>query len=196
MQLNKFGQISPSTFYKLSGGILESMFNGYGGEILYKPFDKNFAIGFESWKVYQRNYDQMFGTRDYNTLTGHLSFYLNEPRTNITFRMKGGRFLAEDSGISFDFWRVFYSGFRLGAFFTLTDISKEEFGEGSFDKGFYFHIPIEIFSNNYSKRNFGWGLRPLTRDGGASIIHSHPLWGVVNSSNQKQFNSHLRDFYD
>ena len=196
MQLNKFGQISPSIFYKISGGIFESMFNGYGGEILYKPFDKNYAIGIETWKVFQRVYDQMFGTRDYETTTGHLSLYLREPRTNINFKMKGGRFLAEDSGISFDFWRVFDSGFRLGAFFTLTDISKEEFGEGSFDKGFYFHIPIEIFTNSYNKRNFGWGLRPLTRDGGASLTHSHPLWGVVHSSSQHEFTSHLRDFYD
>ncbi|EKO36033.1 putative uncharacterized lipoprotein YjbH [SAR86 cluster bacterium SAR86E] len=196
MQLNKFGQFSPSIFYKFSGGILESMFNGYGGEILYKPFEKNHAIGFEAWKVFQRNYDQMFGIRDYNTLTGHLSFYYTEPKSNVTFRMKGGKFLAKDSGISFEFWRVFYSGFRLGAFFTLTDISKEEFGEGSFDKGFYFHVPLEIFSNSYNRRNFGWGLRPLTRDGGAALIHSHPLWGIANSSNNNSFNRHVADFYD
>ena len=110
--------------------------------------------------------------------------------------MKGGKFLAKDSGIRFDFWREFYSGFRLGAFFTLTDISKEEFGEGSFDKGFYFYIPIEIFSNTYNRRSFGWGLRPLTRDGGASVIHSHPLWSVANSSDKQKFNRHLPDFYD
>ena len=85
---------------------------------------------------------------DYKTTTGHISFYYHEPKTNILFRMKGGKFLAQDSGISFEFTREFYSGFRLGAFFTLTDISDEEFGEGSFDKGFSFYIPLEIFSNS------------------------------------------------
>ena len=148
MQLNKFGQISPSIFYKFSAGILEQMFSGYGGEVLFKPFDKNYAIGAEVWNVYQRNYDQMFGVLDdvdYKTTTGHLSLYYQEPRTNIIFRMKGGRFLAKDSGISFEFTREFYSGFRLGAFFTLTDISEEEFGEGSFDKGFSFYIPFRNF---------------------------------------------------
>ena len=77
MQLNKFGQISPSIFYKFSAGILEHMFNGYGSEVLFKPFDKNYAIGVEAWKVYQRNYDQMFGMLDdvdYKTTTGHISF--------------------------------------------------------------------------------------------------------------------------
>ena len=196
MQFNKFGQFSPSIFYKLSGGIFETMFSGVGGEILYKPFSQNYAIGLEAWGVKQREYDQMFDHREYSTTTGHISLYLKEPITNVTFRLKGGRFLAQDSGVSFEFWRVFNSGFRLGAFFTRTDISYEEFGEGSFDKGFYFRVPIEVFSSRYSKRNFGWGLRPLTRDGGAALTHSHPLWGVTNSSHGYNFNTYLNEFYD
>ena len=196
MQLNKFGQISPSIFYKFSAGILEYMFNGYGSEVLFKPFDKNYAVGIEAWKVYQRNYDQMFGMRDYRTTTGHISLYYHEPITNIIFKMKGGKFLARDSGISFEFTREFYSGFRLSAFFTRTDISKEEFGEGSFDKGFSFYIPLEIFSNSYNGRNFGWGLKPMTRDGGATLSHGYNLWGVAHKSNKHRFNRHLADFYD
>lgn len=199
MQLNKFGQISPSIFYKFSGGILESMFNGYGSEVLFKPFDKNYAIGVEAWKVYQRNYDQVFGILDdvdYQTTTGHLSFYYHEPMTNIIFKMKGGKFLAQDSGISFEFTREFYSGFRLSAFFTVTDISKEEFGEGSFDKGFSFYIPLDIFSNSYNSRHFAWGLKPITRDGGATLSHGYSLWGVAHKSHKHKFNRHIADFYD
>ena len=199
MQLNKFGQISPSIFYKFSGGILESMFNGYGSEVLFKPFDKNYAIGVEAWKVYQRNYDQVFGILDdvdYQTTTGHLSLYYHEPMTNIIFKMKGGKFLAQDSGISFEFTRDFYSGFRLSAFFTLTDISKEEFGEGSFDKGFSFYIPLDIFSKSYNSRHFAWGLKPITRDGGATLSHGYNLWGVAHKSHKHKFNRHIADFYD
>ena len=199
MQLTKFSQISPSIFYKFSAGILEYMFSGFGGEALFKPFDKNFAIGVEAWKVYQRNYDQMFGILDdvdYKTTTGHISLYYEEPKTNILFKIKGGKFLAQDSGISFEFTREFYSGFRLSAFFTLTDISEEEFGEGSFDKGFSFFIPLEIFSNSYNSRNFGWGLRPITRDGGAMLNHGYNLWGVAHKSNKNRFNRHIADFYD
>ncbi|MDA8613469.1 YjbH domain-containing protein [Gammaproteobacteria bacterium] len=199
MQLNKFGQVSPSIFYKFSAGILEYMFNGYGSEVLFKPFDKNYAVGIEAWKVYQRNYDQMFGILDdvdYQTTTGHISLYYHEPITNILFKMKGGRFLAEDSGISFELTREFYSGFRLSAFITRTDISKEEFGEGSFDKGFSFYIPLEIFSNSYNGRHFGWGLRPITRDGGAILSHGHTLWGVAHKSNKHKFNRYAADFYD
>ena len=48
-------------------------------------------------QVYQREYDQMFGTRDYDTVTGHLSFYYQDPRSNVLFHLRGGRYLAKDS---------------------------------------------------------------------------------------------------
>ena len=38
MQLNKFGQISPSIFYKLSAGILEYMFSGYRQRSIIQTF--------------------------------------------------------------------------------------------------------------------------------------------------------------
>ena len=38
-----------------------------------------------------------------------------------------------------------------GFYFTRTNVSKELFGEGSFDKGFYFQIPLDLFSNNLFK---------------------------------------------
>ena len=92
IQANYFKQLSPSIFTKLSGGIFEQMFAGYGGEILYRPYDKDFGIGLDVWKVYQREYDQMFDVRDYNTVTGHLSLYYHEPKSNILFTVKGGRY--------------------------------------------------------------------------------------------------------
>ena len=196
LQFNYFKQIAEPLFIKFTGGILESMFNGAGFEMLYKPYDKNYGIGIEAWQVYQREYKQLFGIRDYETVTGHLTYYYQEPTSNILFKIKGGRYLAQDSGFTFDFSRVFRSNLRIGAFFSLTDISEAEFGEGSFDKGFYFHVPVDLFSPRYFKRSFSWGLRPLTRDGAQAVIHSSPLWSVVDSSSEHVFNRRISDFYD
>jgi len=196
MQLNYYGQPSKSLYYKFSAGLFESMFGGVGMELLYRPFNKDYGLGFEVWDVKQRDYDQLFDFRDYRTLTGHLTLYYHEPSTNILFKIKGGKYLAKDSGFTFDFSRVFRSGLRIGAFFSLTDISAEEFGEGSFDKGFYFWIPVHLFSENYSKRTWGWGLRPLTRDGAASIIHGHPMWGVTDGASDHLFRWGMDAFYD
>jgi Bacterial putative lipoprotein (DUF940). len=142
-QANYFMNPYKSIYTKLSAGIFEPMFAGYGGEILFKPFEETFAIGAELWKVRQRSYRQLFGFREYDTLTGHLNFYYREPRSRVLFHLKGGRYLAEDSGFTFNFSREFKSGLNMGVFFSLTDISKAEFGEGSFDKGFFFNIPIQ-----------------------------------------------------
>ena len=132
------------------------MFGGVGCEILYRPFKKNYAIGAEILAVQQRDYDQMFSFLDYKTTTGHISFYYEEPNSQVLIILKGGRFLAEDSGIRVDMSRSFQSGIRAGVFFARTDISEYEFGEGSFDKGFYFWFPVEAFFTNYRRGSGGF----------------------------------------
>ena len=196
LQLNYFLNPSPNIYGKVSVGILETMFTGIGTEFLYRPFDKNFGIGAELFAVQQRDYDLLFGLRDYKTTTGHLNLYYIEPKTKVLFAVRGGRFLAKDSGFNFDFSRRFKSGFQLGVFFSLTDISKREFGEGSFDKGFYFHVPLDFFSTNYNKDVFTYGLRPLTRDGAASLNHGFYLWGVTEQAHKETFFRDWDDLYD
>ncbi|MDA9626388.1 YjbH domain-containing protein [Pseudomonadota bacterium] len=195
-QLNWFNSLGVNVYSKISAGLLEEMFGGIGGEVLYRPFYKNYAIGAELWRVRQRDYEMLFKFREYETTTGHINLYLMEPRSQVLIALKGGRFLAGDSGINFDFSRRFKSGLRIGAFFSKTDISKREFGEGSFDKGFYFHLPIEMFFESYSKVNTSWGLRPLTRDGASYLNHSHHLWGVTEQAQIINFNRDFDDLYD
>ena len=103
MQLNYYQKFGNHSYLKLAGGIFESMFAGYGFEGLYRPFYKNYGIGIEMWRAYQREYNQLFETRKYNTYTGHLNFYYEEPKTNILFHIKAGKYLVGDSGFTFDF---------------------------------------------------------------------------------------------
>lgn len=196
LQANYFMNPFKSIYAKVSAGIFEPMFSGYGGEILYKPFDKNYGIGAEIWNVRQRSYRQLFGSLDYSTLTGHINFYYREPMTRVLFQLKGGRFLAEDSGFSFNFSREFKSGLNMGVFFSLTDISKAEFGEGSFDKGFFFNIPIQVFFDQFSRGSSGFGLRPLTRDGAQPLTVAQSLWSTTNQANKDQLIYGWDGFYD
>jgi len=183
LQLNYFSSLSKNIYIKGTMGYLEEMFGGYGGEILYRPLDRNYGLGAEIFHVAQRDYDQRFSFRDYQTVTGHVNFYYEEPITQVLFQVKGGRFLAKDSGFNFNFSRRFKSGMRVGAFLSSTDISRVEFGEGSFDKGFYFWIPIESFFTKFSRGYTGFGLRPITRDGAALLVHSYNLWSVTDQAN-------------
>ncbi len=196
MQFNYFKKLSPNIYSKISFGMLEGMFGGYGGEVLYRPYHQSFAVGAEIWSLKQRDYNQQFTFRDYQTESGHINLYYKEPIYDITFAIKGGKFLAGDSGINVDFSRRFKGGVRIGAFFSLTDISKQEFGEGSFDKGFYFTIPIQAFFTTYTRELAAWGLRPLTRDGAAFLQHSHNLWGLTEPGQSYGLTRDWDDIYD
>ena len=57
-----------------------------------------------------------------------------------------------------------------GTLRSLTTLSKIEYGEGSFDKGFYFEIPL-----NSAKGKESVMIQPLTRDGGAKLKLLNPL---------------------
>jgi len=193
LQANYFASLSDNIYSKISAGYFEQMFGGIGGEVLYRPFYKPWAIGAELWRVKQRDFDGSFNFLDYQTTTGFINFYYEHPKSQILFRLKGGKFLAKDSGVNLDFSRRFKSGLNMGVYFSLTDISREEFGEGSFDKGFYFFIPIETFFSDYSSGHTGFGLRPVQRDGAAVLFHSYDLFGITD---QAAYDHILRDWDD
>jgi len=179
-------------FVKADLGLLEEMFGGMGGEILYRPFDKNYALGLTLYKVKQREYRQRFGFRDYETETGHLGIYYDFPY-GISSRLQVGKYLAKDKGASIDLSRTFDTGFTVGFFATFTDLSAEEFGEGTFDKGFYFSIPTELFYTDYRVGHIAFGLHPLTKDGGSFLSLYNSLYGVLGGTNKDYL---LRDWED
>jgi hypothetical protein len=65
--------------------------------------------------------------------------------------------------------REFENGWKVGGFFTLTDLSSAEFGEGSFDKGITLTIPIDWFLGRPARDSITTSIRPLQRDGGARL---------------------------
>ena len=143
--------------------------DGIGTEFIYKPFDKNYYFGFESFYVKKRDFDQLFNLLDYETHTSHINFnYFFEP-LDINLNLSYGKYLAKDKGYTFDLSRRSKLGIRSGFFFTRTNVSAELFGEGSFDKGFYIQIPLDLFRKKYTASHTNFKLRPLTRDGGQKL---------------------------
>jgi len=157
----------------VSAGILEEMFNGAGFEYLYYDQDLNYAIGFEAFGVKKRDYMMRFGTLDYENVTGHLNFYYrNYGRIPFDAKISYGEYLAGDEGLTIDLSRSFSNGTKFGIFASFTDVSTDDFGEGSFDKGIYFNIPV--FGNLI---NYSW--RPLTKDPGAKLNRKHSLYDLL-----------------
>ena len=183
MQFEYFSSPYKDVFARFDLGILEEMFGGFGGEILYRPIKKKYAVGLSAHKVKQRDYDQLFSFRDYSTITGHLGVYFDLPY-QIRSQLLVGKYLAGDKGATIDLSRRFNSGFTVGVFATKTNLSAEEFGEGSFDKGFYISVPTQLFYSDFRSGNISFGLHPLTKDGGAILNKHNALISILGDSNE------------
>ena len=107
-----------------------------------------------------------------------------------------GKYLAEDTGYTFDLSRISKLGIRSGFFFTRTDVPARIFGEGSFDKGFYFQIPLDIFSKKYNSDYASLKLKPLTRDGGQKVEHQKSLQGLIYNSSSYEINRQWSGYLD
>ena len=167
--------ISPHQNHHLmfTGGILEDMFSGYGFEYLYFKNKTNYSVGFEVFNVKKRDYDWGFGHLDYQNTIGHINFhYRNYGLIPFDLKLSYGEYLAGDFGTSIEISRTYDNGMNFGVFASFTDVTSEQFGEGSFDKGIFFNIPIYGNLINYS-----W--RPLTKDPGAKLIRRNTLHGLL-----------------
>jgi len=182
MQLEYMFSPFKDVFVRADFGIFEEMFGGYGGQALYRPVDKKYAFGLSLHRARQRDYDQRFSFKDYETTTGHLEFYAELPN-KIHLQSYIGKYLAGDKGVSFDISRRFNSGFVVGVFASKTNLSAVEFGEGSFDKGFYFSIPTKLFYSDFRSGVISFGMHPLTKDGAAFLSQQNQLFGLFGESN-------------
>ena len=157
----------------LTAGILEDMFMGYGFEYLYFKEEKNYGIGFEVFDVQKRDHMMKFGTLDYKNTTAFLNFYYrNYELIPFDLHISHGEYLAGDRGSTIELSRKYLNGMELGVFASFTDVTSEQFGEGTFDKGIFFNIPIYGNFINYT-----W--RPLTKDPGAKLNRKNTLHDLL-----------------
>ncbi|MCS0085010.1 YjbH domain-containing protein [Vibrio alginolyticus] len=202
LQLTWFQEYSNTMDQQFYAGYLESMFAGVGTEFLYRPQGANWAIGADINVISQRDPQSYFGVYDEKWqnvpeygrpfqvidkgFTGFVSGYYYpqwEFLQDLMIQVDVGQFLAGDVGTQVNVSKQFKSGVIAGAFASFTDLSAEEFGEGSFTKGFYLSIPFDIMtvkpSNN--RANFSW--QPLTRDGGQKLGRKYSLIELTDERN-------------
>ncbi|WP_341237713.1 YjbH domain-containing protein [uncultured Limnobacter sp.] len=181
LQLTHYGKLGSDVFYTTYGGLLEDMFAGVGGEVLYRPMNSTVALGVDINSVKQRDFEQDFGLRNYQVNTGHATLYWDTGFEDILVKASVGQYLAGDKGATMDLSRVFDNGVKMGAFFTRTNVSAAEFGEGSFDKGVYVTLPFDAFFTQSVAGTANLVFNPLTRDGGAKLSRSVELYDFTQA---------------
>lgn len=118
----------------LTTGYIEEMFVGTGGEVLWRPLGRRFALGGELWEVSRRDPSTpgAVGIADFPVWSGHLNGWLEWPEDDLTFYAKAGRYLGGDWGGTVGLVRDFSNGVKIDASATLTDgADRDEFGRRS-----------------------------------------------------------------
>lgn len=171
-----------STVYtRVTVGLLENMYGGVSGEVLWKPVNSRLALGAEINRVRKRDYTDAFEFLDYEVTTGHVSAYY-EFGGGFVGQLDVGRYLAGDDGATVTLTREFASGWSVGAYATKTDLSAEEYGEGSFDKGITIRVPLAWATGTPSKRTVGGTISSLNRDGGRRVRVDDRLYDTIRDS--------------
>lgn len=185
LEANYLFPIATDVHGRVSAGIFEEMFGGVATEVLYRPTGARWAIGLEAAYVRQRDFKQRFDFIDYETGTGHLTYYHELPWQNVRVKASVGRYLARDVGATLDISRQFGSGARFGVFATMTNVSSSTFGEGSFDKGFYLSLPFSLFNAQGGRGAAEFQFRPLARDGGQKVYSGRKLYDALEHSHTR-----------
>jgi len=133
------------------------------------------GIGGRSVRVQQRDFDRLFGLQSYRVLTGHVSLYYASPWYGLNFIVRAGQYLE---GIAESPLKCpsLLDRRRDRRFFTKTNVSAAQFGEGSFDKGIVLRIPIGWVAPIDTQSELGTILRPVQRDGGQELAGDAVLY--------------------
>jgi hypothetical protein len=185
LEADKLFTIAPDWYGRVSGGLLEYMYAGLDGEILYRPYDQRWAVGLDVNHLFKRGFNELFGVQSYHVTEGQLSFYYRLPFYDLTAALRVGRYLAGDKGATIELSREFAGGVRAGVFATKTNVSAAQFGEGSFDKGFFISFPLDLLLANPSRNEASYIFRPLTRDGGQYLNIAKPLYPMTSDDDSE-----------
>jgi len=185
---------SDDLFARVSVGYLEDMYGGVSGELLWYPIASRLALGVEANYVKQRDFDMLLGFQNYSVLTGHASAYY-DLGNGFTTQLDVGRYLAGDWGATVSVDREFNNGFKVGGYFTLTDVSFDDFGEGSFDKGIRISIPLSWLTGKPTRATVDQTIQPILRDGGARLNIANRLYPSTRDYRGSKLSSGWARFY-
>lgn len=163
----------PGFHISAAAGYLEEMFAGYGGEILYRPFDSPFAVGAEGWNTHKRDGTSplALGFSSEPRFTGHLNLFYDVPATDITTFASAGRFIGGDEGVRFGAKTQLPSGIRFEAFMTVTNADSKDVFESDRNAQAGFRIALPFGNLKYVPQGSEArvNIAPLGRDDAAML---------------------------
>lgn len=184
-------------FSKISLGYFEEEYAGLAAECLYYPVGSSFAIGIDGALLRKRDYKGLGFTSKFRKLKGRypyhvhftpsqyfLNLYYNWCDAEMTFKIKLGKFLANDWGGRFELIRYFPSGLRLSAWYTYTNGHDHINGKTYHDKGVSFSMPLDIFYTYSERDRWGYGMSAWLRDVGVIAETGKGLYNMITEERE------------
>ncbi len=187
--------IMPNTHASLIAGYIDENFSGAGGELLYRPYNKRYAIGADSWLVQKREPFTFanLGTRDGNLFTAHLNGWYDIPKADTVFAIKAGRYLAEDFGFTTSLTKHFKNGAKLEGYLSISN--QEDFdlfgGTTHADHGLRLTLPLGGFKYTQNTETL-LTAAPFGRDIAQTVTNPIPLYKASEPFSL----SHIAKYWD
>lgn len=181
--LQGFKSFNTNWHITASAGYLDDMFAGYHGEILYRPWGKNWAAGFEAADIIKRDYKAPLnlGSLNQSQLTGHANFYYEFPNTDTTLHASLGRYIGQDKGGSLTLQNRLENGSTIEAFITATNQhDPDPYGSSSnISSGLRFTLPLGSLRYIPDGSSIEVNAVPVARDAGQKVDIAHTLYDMT-----------------
>jgi len=193
----QIGKAEMPVYGRIAAGLLETEYAGLDVEAAAPLFRGRLIADASGSLTRKRSPDTTFGfANDTWYRTALLGAQLNIPEADLSFGVKGGRFLAGDYGAVFSVSK-FIRGVTLSAWYSLTDTSifSDPYNSGYHDKGISVVIPIRLFLGRDSRTTYRFSLSPWTRDVAQDIDHYQTLLDFIGRNTEITLDSDARTLY-
>ncbi|MEO1550148.1 MAG: YjbH domain-containing protein [Pseudomonadota bacterium] len=188
-------KLSPQIYARATAGYLERMYGGLSTEILWAPTARPLALGAEVNLARKRAFDETFGFTDLEATTAFASVYWDTGFRGIEAQLDAGQYLAGDLGATVTLSRRFANGWDVSAYVTRTDVSAEDFGDGSFAKGVTISLPLRWGLPFETKSKVSLDLGAISRDGGARLRVPGRLYDRVRDTDRTSLRQSWSSFW-
>lgn len=189
--------LTPGLHIAATSGYLEEMYNGFGGEFLYRPLKKTYALGIETYAAAKRDPFSAFNTglTGDQVLTGHINGWYEFPESNLTLKASVGQYLNTDVGITVMLSRDFENGAKVDAFLTATDQADADIFGGltHLYSGMRFSFPLDVPEFLPANTSVAFDLSQIGRDTGQKLDAPLSLYAITTPMSYRHLSQHWGD---
>ena len=157
--------------YQLFAGMIDNQWAGFGGNLLYQPWQSRVSLGLSLAQLTSRDPDSWLGLADGidasayndNATVALASVYWASPFYNLDVALHAGRFVHQDTGAKLQIRRTFDNGWQFGIWAARTKYHSNSLTMNNDNsitetqQGLYLSIPLDnIFSRatRYSGKTY------------------------------------------